>query len=86
MKIIDLLEKLLDDDTNIEIQNEINNLEIKNLEEILMNLNHYFSDSDIRAKDKNYKLFQNEELKKLIRYLKSNDIKRANEISFLQKS
>ncbi len=50
------------------------------------NLNHYYDDADIRAKDQGYKEFQDGELKKLIHHLKSGDVEKANEISFLHES
>jgi hypothetical protein len=84
LKIINLLESLLNNDKTIDIENEINNFKDKNLEEIIMNLNHYFSDEDIREKDTQYRIFQKNELKKLIDCLKVNNFEKANKISFLQ--
>ena len=47
-------------------------------------LPHYFDDEDIRSKDDEYKKFQNTELSKLIHFLRTEDILKANQISFLQ--
>jgi uncharacterized protein YcbK (DUF882 family) len=49
-------------------------------------LQHYFDDEDIRIKDKKYKLFQNDELKKLIYYLRNDNIRKAEAINFLEKT
>jgi len=44
----------------------------------------YFADEDLREEDIEYKYFQNNELEKLIYYLKMGDFEKANEISFLE--
>ena len=44
----------------------------------------YFADEDLREEDIEYKYFQNNELEKLIYYLKMADFEKANEISFLE--
>ncbi|XPV69878.1 MAG: hypothetical protein ACNI25_04715 [Halarcobacter sp.] len=54
------------------------------LDGVFAYLPHYFSDEDIRAKDIDYRIFQDNELKKLIHYLRIGDIEKANEINFLQ--
>lgn len=57
------------------------------LSAIVINLNHYFDDSDIRLKDTQYKEMQNAELGKLIAILLSDDpLDRATDINFLHES
>jgi len=61
-------------------------LSMKEFPNLYGNLHHYYDDEDVRAKDLEYKKFQDKELEKLIRRLKSGDIEKANEISFLHES
>ncbi len=56
------------------------------LEAILCNLEHYLADGDIRARDADYKSFQNAELAKLIAQLRSGRLDQASRIDFLSVS
>jgi len=84
MKIAHLLEDMLNQKTSM--QTSIIELEkciTPKYENIFSYLEHYFADEDIREEDIEYKDFQNNELEKLISYLKMGDFEEANEISFL---
>lgn len=52
-------------------------------EHIACNLNHYWSDQDIRMKDSEYCKMQDLELSKLIGHLHKENYQNAGEISFL---
>jgi endonuclease V-like protein UPF0215 family len=85
MKIITLLENMLNQKESIKfIVIELTKISTPELEEIFSNLEHYFADEDIRTKEIEYKDFQNNELEKLIHYIKVGNIEKANQISFLQ--
>ena len=85
LEIINLLENMLHHKIDIPAsQLELENLLLTEFKEILSNLDHYFSDEDIRKKDSEYSNFQNNELLKLIHYFKIENIEKANTISFLE--
>ncbi len=81
------MESLLAGDINCEkAQALVDDLSMKEFQELYGNLHHYFDDEDIRGKDSDYKSFQDKELKKLINHLKESGIERANSVSFLHES
>jgi len=85
--LLRVLESLLAGETSCEsAQKEIDNLTMKEFQELYSNLHHYYDDEDIREKDPEYKAFQNIELEKLINHLKSGEISKANGISFIHVS
>ena len=61
-------------------------LTMKEFPNLFGNLHHYYDDEDIRARDQEYREFQNKELEKLIQHLEVGDLDKANEISFLHES
>lgn len=84
-KIVDLLEAMLNKKISIEItQAKLEKILTSEFEEIFSNLDHYFSDEDIREKEIEYKVFQDNELEKLIHYIKVGNLEEANKISFLE--
>ena len=88
-KFIDSLEDLLVDNISEDGFQELYKYDTLKypFNEILIILDHYFSDSDIRLKDDEYKEMQNNELRKLIYCLKNNKIEKAlSKINFLHKS
>jgi hypothetical protein len=54
--------------------------------EIMANLEHYLSDSDIREKDPGYRKMQETEMRKLIQALRTGNLRGAVGISFLRES
>lgn len=56
------------------------------LDEIVCNLEHYFADRDIRARDPDYQRFQDGELAKLIDHLGSGHFDQAARIDFVSMS
>ena len=84
-KIIHLLENMLNQKTSVSLSKiELEKLSTPEFEVIFSNLDHYFSDEDIREKETEYKKFQNDELAKLIHHIKVGNLKEANKISFLE--
>ncbi len=84
-KIVHLLENMLNQKKSVEFtERELTKFLTLELEEVFSNLDHYFSDEDIREKETEYKDFQNNELEKLINYIKVGNLEKANKISFLQ--
>jgi len=53
------------------------------LKEIKDNIGQYFDDYDKREADENYRQLQESEMKKLIRYLRLNNLTQARKINFL---
>jgi hypothetical protein len=53
---------------------------------LVSSIEHFLSDSDIRAKDVTYRQMQEEEMTKLIKLLRSGRINEARRISFLHES
>ena len=83
--VIVLLENMLNQKKSIRFTViELTKFLTPELEEIFSNLEHYFADEDIRTKETEYKDFQNNELRKLIHYIKVGNLEKANQISFLQ--
>ncbi len=58
-------------------------LKTPGLEELFGNLHHYIADADIRAKDLVYRELQDSEMTILISRLRSGDIAKANQVTFL---
>jgi hypothetical protein len=58
-------------------------LKTPGLEELFGNLHHYIADADIRAKDPVYRELQDSEMTILISRLRSGDIAKANQVTFL---
>jgi len=86
-KLLSIIERLLLEKINCEnAQKEIEALSMEEFPELFGNLYHYLNDEDLRKKDKEYKEFQNEELKKLVNHLETGNIKKANEVSFIHES
>ena len=84
-EISNILEKLLINEINSQTaEQKLELLYFEGLEDIFANLNHYFSDEDIRNKEIEYKNMQNNELKKLILHLKNSDLEMASKVSFLE--
>jgi len=85
-KLVNLLEQLLNEEIDARSAENIFEEQFANnrLEYKGYHLSHYFDDEDVRNNDLDYKKFQNDELKKLIHYLKVGDFFNAEEISFLQ--
>jgi len=65
---------------------KIDALSMGEFPDLYANLHHYYDDEDIRAKDPEYRAFQNKELEKLIKHLEAGNTEKANEISFLHES
>ena len=65
---------------------KVNSNKLNDINCVFANLNHFWSDSDIRNKDSKYKCMQFSELEKLINHLKSGHWEKANGISFLHVS
>lgn len=83
-KIINLLQKLLKEDISCDyVEKELKNSDDLKYcyNEMLYNLNHYFSDEDIK-KDVDYKNMQNYELKKMIYCLKIACLMRLKKLLF----
>lgn len=81
-----MLEEGLDSDLAIGLAKRIDWNALPGLDEVHSNLFHYWHDDDIRKKDADYARMQNEELRKLIRFLKEKDFSNAKRISFLGES
>jgi len=56
------------------------------LEPVLVNVEHYLADADIRARDERYRTMQDAEMARLISALRSGDLAAACQISFLGRS
>lgn len=69
-----------------DFDSSLENLTFDNLDNVYANIHHYLADEDIRSRDPEYKLMQENELKKLITYLKTNNYKAANQITFLHET
>ncbi|WP_295623531.1 hypothetical protein [uncultured Nitrosomonas sp.] len=79
-KILDLL---LADEIDCGVaQDKIEKLTMTEFDDLYSNLHHYYTDEDIRKRDPEYKEFQVAELQKLIKHLKSGNIKSANRVFF----
>jgi hypothetical protein len=86
-ELISILEALLEGHMDsAKAYEEIYALQWSSFENVFANLHHYLDDEDIRAKDTEYKLFQDSEMKKLIQHLRSGNVELANEVSFLHES
>jgi len=56
----------------------------KDIEEIMDNVEHFLSDSDIREKDARYRQIQETAMQTLIQALKSGDLNAAKRVTFLE--
>jgi hypothetical protein len=68
------------------IREQYGNADNSDISALMSSIEHFLSDSDIRAKDINYRKMQEEEMTKLIKLLRSDRINDAKRTSFLQKS
>ena len=68
------------------IREQYGNTDNSDISALMCSIEHFLSDSDIRAKDINYRKMQEEEMTKLIKLLRSDRINDAKRISFLRKS
>jgi hypothetical protein len=68
------------------IREQYGNADNLDISALMSSIEHFFSDSDIRAKDTTYRKMQEEEMIKLIKLLRSEKISDAKRISFLHKS
>jgi len=55
----------------------------KELEPVLANIEHFFADADIRARDQKYSAMQEAEMARLISALRSGDVDTARRVHFL---
>ena len=86
-KLLRIMKSLLAGEIDCETaQSRVEALSMREFPSLFSNLYHYYVDYDIRAKDPEYREFQNRELEKLIKHLEAGDIEKANEISFLHES
>jgi hypothetical protein len=68
------------------IREQYGNTDNSDISALMCSIEHFLSDSDIRAKDTTYCKMQEEEMTKLINLLRSDRINDARRISFLEKS
>lgn len=82
----DVNQEVLDSEcAHLELR-KIRSDKLKNISSVFANLNHFWSDSDIRRTASTYKSMQFSELAKLINHLKNGHWDKANGISFLHVS
>ncbi len=68
---------------------EIHNLaalKMPELKDLFADLHHYIADEEIRDKDPGYRELQDSEMTKLITRLRTGDIAKANQVSFLKRT
>jgi len=68
------------------IREQYGNADNREISALMSSIEHFLSDSDIRAKNTTYCKMQEEEMMKLIKLLRSGKINDARRISFLHKS
>ncbi|QDF76949.1 MULTISPECIES: hypothetical protein [Shewanella] len=89
-KLIELLSAMHEDNMDCGIAQmlfeKLDWSKMPEVEDVFGNLYHYWHDEDIREKEEEYKLMQENELGKLISLLKHGDYENASNISFLHES
>lgn len=83
-ELLEILEAVFSKQIGVqEGQHRVEQLSMKEFDQLYSNLFHYWNDEDIREKEIEYKQLQETELEKVINHLRNGDIDAANKVSFL---